>query len=88
MKRLIASRKLKRTCTCCNRSFRRGEVYYKQRHVWEEDGEIYASEYLICPRCKYEIEQSTKRFEDYKLLCTHPDWAIETKYRYIPGECS
>ncbi len=52
MKRKIASRKLKRRCELCGKGFRKGEVYYKRRVVAVFDTAIYATEYLLCPRCE------------------------------------
>lgn len=80
MKRLIAKRKLKSKCIDCNCSFEKGNVYYKTREVFEEYGKIYVNEYITCPKCKYKNEQHKKRYEKFKEKCTHPDWAIDTKY--------
>lgn len=88
MKRLVASRKLKRTCIYCNRHFNKGEVYYKKRTVFAGEGfDIVAHECLVCPKCKYKAEKHAKRFEDFKTHCIHPNWAIETQYHYMAGEC-
>ncbi|GFN32414.1 hypothetical protein [Paenibacillus xylaniclasticus] len=74
MKKKVASRKLKRTCSCCNKAFSKGETYHIDRRVIKEFGEIFAFEYLICPKCKYKAEQSRHRFlafiSDGK--CKHP----------------
>lgn len=91
MKRLIAKRRLQRKCAYCNGSFKRGEVYYKEREVSVEfsieDGEqVHAFEWLTCPKCKYQMGRSNARLKRFKKACAHPSWAIETIYRYIPGE--
>jgi hypothetical protein len=88
MKRLVASRKLKRTCIYCNRSFIRGDVYYKVREVYDIDEcGIVACEYLICPRCHYHDNEQRRRYKAFKEKCSHPENFRRTKYRYIPGEC-
>ncbi|MTI83473.1 MAG: hypothetical protein FH756_06095 [Firmicutes bacterium] len=85
MKRLIAKRKLKRKCDYCNRSFKKGDVYYKERTVivWDE---ITGVDVYICPRCKYEEERREKRFARFKESCKHPEEFREMQYSYIPGE--
>lgn len=87
MKRLIAAKRLKRRCSYCNRDFGKGDVYYRNREVFEEDGKIFAGEYVICPKCKYKQEQQDKRFNEFKRKCKHPQKFIDTVWRYIPGEC-
>ena len=92
MKRLIATRKLKRTCEGCGKSFKKGEIYYKQRKIYFfEDGygsfKVLADEFLICPKCKYKKEQRLKRYKEFQKVCVHPERFIETEWSYIPGEC-
>ncbi|QIB26080.1 hypothetical protein [Caloranaerobacter azorensis] len=87
MKRLTAKRKLKRKCIDCNTNFKKGDIYYKAREVFEEDGCVYANEYVICPKCKWKEEKHRERFEKFQKSCEHPEWAIDTRYDYIPGEC-
>lgn len=74
MKRKIASRKLKRTCLCCNQKFKKGNVYYLRRVVFKVLGEIVAYEYLTCARCKYYSEQQDERKKRFKDSgkCHHP----------------
>lgn len=89
VKRLVASRKLKRTCLHCDREINKGEVYYKKREVYAEQGEkIITYEYLVCPKCKYETERNTERFKKFKQTCNHKEKFIDTHYTYIPGECT
>ena len=90
MKRLIAKRKLKRSCSKCNAVISKGEVYYKERHVSIEEGFgnkiFYSIEFVTCAKCQYKQEQHNKRYALFAEKCKHPAWAIETMYRYIPGE--
>lgn len=87
MKRLIASRQLKRKCIC-GQGFLKGDVYYKHREVSDNGwGGIYAGEYLICPKCLYKSKQHKLRYEKFKSICNHPEEFIETEWDYIPGEC-
>lgn len=76
MKRKIASRKLKRTCTCCDKSFVKDDVYYLKRMVFKDyyEDEIIAYEYLTCARCKYENERSSERHKRFieSGKCHHP----------------
>lgn len=85
MKRLIAKRKLRRKCDFCNRGFKKGDVYYKERIVivWDK---ITGVDVYICPRCKYEEERREKRFARFKENCEHPEEFREMQYRYISGE--
>jgi len=89
LKRLIASRKLKRTCAHCGNHFVKGNVYYKKREVypiaWEKG--CMAFEYLICPKCKWREEQSKKRYKVFQKHCVHPEKFTRTEWGYIPGEC-
>ena len=89
MKKLIASRKLKRTCACCNRHFAKDEMYYKIREVYPIEGEsgCVAAEYLLCPKCKWKLKRHYERLEMFKKTCSHPEKFIETEWSYIPGEC-
>jgi Zn finger protein HypA/HybF involved in hydrogenase expression len=94
MKRLIATRKLKRKCECCQREFLKGDVYYKQRIVsvfddWvvSQKVVIRAYEYYLCPKCKYKNGAQEQRFRLFREKCQHPKKFIETAWRYIPGEC-
>ncbi len=88
MKRLTASRALKRPCFLCNRKFSKGDVYYKHREVHTlEDGRFWGMESLICPRCKHKGESQDKRFNEFKKRCVHPKRFIHTEYQYVPGEC-
>jgi hypothetical protein len=86
MKRKIASRKLKRECLCCNKSFVKGEVYYLKRVVFKEFGEIISYEYLVCPRCKYENERKGERHRQFveSGKCHHP--ITDTIWTTIAGE--
>jgi hypothetical protein len=91
LKKLIASRKLKRRCIVCDAGFEKGNVYYTKRVVYEDCSwtpkYLVAYEMLICPRCKYKEEQHSKRFKHFQEVCTHPDKFVETAWSYIPGEC-
>ena len=89
MKRLIASRKLKRTCECCGRHFTKGNVYYKNREVYpiEWSNGIMAVEYLMCPKCKWKEGRHKARYKEFQKHCTHPEEFAETEWSYIPGEC-
>jgi hypothetical protein len=71
----------------CDRYFRKGEVYYKERSVFKVDEKIYASEWLICPRCKYKSQEQIRRFKEFKHRCIHPEKFVYTNYHYIPGGC-
>jgi hypothetical protein len=90
LKKLIASRKLKRRCIVCNTEFEKGDVYYKKRMVYVErawrHSVIFTLEMLMCPKCKFEEEQHNIRFSKFQETCTHPDKFIKTKWSYIPGE--
>jgi hypothetical protein len=86
LKRLIASRKLRRRCIACNAEFKKGDVCYRERKVYTDWGVI-AFEALICPKCKHKQAQHNTRFEEFQSKCTHPDRFVETKWSYIPGEC-
>ena len=74
MKRKIATRKLKRTCICCNKSFVKGDVYYLKRVVFKEFREIISYKYLVCPRCKYGNERKAERKKRFieSGKCHHP----------------
>lgn len=85
MKRLVATRKLKRKCIYCDREFSKGNVYYKERKVFT-DWVVMAFETLMCPKCKYKQEQHDKRFKLFQNKCVHPDKFKETAWSYITGE--
>lgn len=89
MKRLIAPRKLKRTCSHCGRHFTKGNVYYKKREVYSDEygNGCAAFEYLVCPKCKWKKELSAIRFKVFQKHCVHPKKFVETEWSYIPGEC-
>lgn len=89
MKKLIASRKLKRTCEHCGRGFIKGNVYYKIREVFTEEYDQYiaAFEYLKCPKCKWKEDRHKERYEIFQKNCPHPEEFAETEWSYIPGEC-
>lgn len=84
--RKVASRKLKRKCIECDEGFKKGDVYYLHRHVFAEDGKVYAYEHLICARCTYKEQRHSERFKDFQNKCKHPEDFIEESYCYIPGE--
>lgn len=84
--RLIASRRLKRTCIYCNGRIEKGRIYYRQRTVIDEDGEIFASEYVFCARCNFKGQDRKIRYARFQETCVHPDKFIETVWSYIPGE--
>lgn len=70
----------------CDKSFIKGEVYYKTREVYAGCGGIIAGEYIECPKCKHEREDRERRFQLFKGKCTHPDWAATTHWDYMAGE--
>lgn len=82
MKRKVASRKLKRRCIYCEKSFIKGEVYYLKRTVFSEFGEVFADEYLVCPKCKLKEERHSERFKEFQKRCTHPEKFQDTVYDY------
>lgn len=86
MKRKVAKRKLNRTCCQCGKGFCKGEVYYVKRTVFEDWGEILASEYTLCPRCKYKNQRRHERWCDFvdKGKCHHP--IVEEVWRTMDGE--
>lgn len=86
MKRKIASRKLKRHCICCNKSFLKGNIYYLKRVVFKEFGLVFAYEYLLCSRCKYENEHHNIRFKKFVESgnCHHP--ITNEVWRVMDGE--
>lgn len=86
MKRKVATRKLRRCCRTCGKGFKKGEVYYIHRKVFEYFYEIFAIENLICPKCKYREEKQKERYEQFKGKCEHPEKFIEEIWDYIPGE--
>lgn len=72
MNRRVASRKLARNCDVCHCGFEKGDVYYRDRRVFIEFGEVVAFERRLCPKCKYKEEDHGKRFEKFKSHCDHP----------------
>ncbi|WP_203334331.1 hypothetical protein [Planococcus beigongshangi] len=84
MKRLVASRKLKRKCVYCQCNFKKGNVYYKRRFVFSSFSSIEAFEHLVCPKCKYQSERHMHRFSEFLGKCHHP--IEEEVYSLIPGE--
>jgi hypothetical protein len=84
MKRKVASRKFKRTCCICNRSFKKGDVYYSHRSVVTYGKLIDAHEFLRCAKCKYKNEKREDRFKEFIKNCHHP--ITEEVWSPIPGE--
>lgn len=74
MERKVASRKLKRTCICCNKPFVKGDVYYRKRVVLNEKSELVSYEYLVCAKCKYVNERHSERYKKFveSEKCHHP----------------
>ena len=73
MKRLVASRKLQRNCLYCNKSFKKGDVYYKHRVVTDETYfaskiNLFTSEHLICARCEYKKKNTLKGKKSLKRI--------------------
>ena len=86
MKRLIAHRKLKNTCVTCERQINKGDVYYKKRVVFAEDGIVRAWDAIECPKCYRQRMETEKRYVEFQKTCTHPNSFQDTHYTYIPGE--
>lgn len=88
MKRKVASRRLKRTCICCNKNFIKGNVYYIDRTVYFDNyfDELIAYESLLCAKCKYFKEKQKERFIKFKdsNVCKHP--LIDEIWSLIDGE--
>lgn len=86
MKRKVASRKIKRKCVHCNDSFVKGEVYYTKRVVFTEHGEVFADEYITCPKCKYKYERQAERYAVFieSGACKHP--VTDMVWRTMVGE--
>lgn len=86
MKKLIASRKLKRKCIYCNCNFVKNDIYYKKRNVYLDFGEIYATEFIMCSKCKYKTENQSERKRIFieSGKCTHS--LVGEVWRLIPGE--
>lgn len=86
MKRKIASRKLKRTCSQCNCGFEKGDVYYVDRRVLPTYDEIISLEYTYCAKCKYRNNAHKSRFKRFieSESCKHP--VREEVWSTIPGE--
>jgi NAD-dependent SIR2 family protein deacetylase len=91
VKKLIAKKlSLKRKCDYCGKIIPKGAVYYKDRSVYSDDDctyKIYASEIISCPKCKYKLDKHNERVALFKEACNHPEWAVETVWSYISGEC-
>lgn len=79
MKRIVASRKLKRRCDCCNRGFSKGDIYYHERTVWAWSQDVYAYNNTYCPKCHYKIINHQARYEAFKQKCDHrnPKFIVE-----------
>jgi len=88
MKRVIASRTLKRKCAQCDCSFKKGDVYYKDRKFYDEPDGICAFESLICARCKYVLDESENRRKEFVRSCTHPEGQTEEVWSYMFGEAA
>lgn len=90
MKQLIAKRKLQRKCNICNRVIKKGDVYYKERVVFEDEdwdcNKIYAYNIYRCPKCIWKANQHSKRYVEFTKVCKHPHEFRHTHYSYIPGE--
>jgi len=86
MKRKIASRRLKRKCVCCGKTFVKGEVYYIDRKVFVCEDEVFAYEWLVCARCKYYEERGKERRKHFieSGRCHHP--FKREVWTPIPGE--
>lgn len=88
MKRLVAKYKSTKRCICCNKPISRGEVYYRERKVFEDifDDKFHAVEYYCCARCNYETKHKKERLEKYLAsgTCKHP--RVDTMYGLIAGE--
>ena len=86
MRKKVASRKLQRRCIECSSPLNKGNVYYIQRNVYNFFGEVVASEYLLCPKCKYKAEQSSRRYKEMisEKRCKHP--IGEIVWQTIAGE--
>ena len=71
---------------CCNKSFAKGEIYYLKRVVFKEFGVIFAYEYLVCPRCKYENKRKGERHKRFveSGKCHHP--ITDVVWTTIAGE--
>lgn len=73
MKRLIAKYKIRRTCSRCNKQFKKGDIYYKIRNIITDFDDIvthktyvFAWNDYFCPKCKYKIEQHNKREKEWE----------------------
>lgn len=86
MKRLIAKRRLKTGCVQCKKIISKGQVYFKKRTVFTDDGKVFGFETTYCPKCKYRNEQREMRFKKFKAKCNHPKDSINEVWTYIPGE--
>lgn len=88
MKRYVAKYKSTKRCICCNKLISRGEVYYRERKVFEDifDNKLHAWNYYCCARCNYETERQKERFENFikSDKCKHP--RIDTVWGLISGE--
>lgn len=86
MKRKVAKRRLQRKCIYCNCGFVKGEIYYVRRTVTNWGGEIHASEYIKCSKCKYINENRETRYEKFRERCVHPERFVEMEYSMMYGE--
>ncbi|GAA5417951.1 hypothetical protein Pryu01_03029 [Paraliobacillus ryukyuensis] len=84
MKRKIASRKLKRTCSYCNRPFNKSDIYYIDRKVVGIGSYVSACEFIECPKCHYDMKRSKERFKTFVKKCHHP--IVDEVWHHIPGE--
>lgn len=86
MKRLIALRRLKNHCGCCNKTILKGEVYYKHRLIYADDDVVFGFNLYYCAKHAYYQKQHEKRYKEFQKKCTHPYEFIKTEWCYIPGE--
>ncbi|MGY3186482.1 hypothetical protein ACVWXS_001183 [Lysinibacillus sp. TE18511] len=77
MKRFVAKYKSTKRCICCNKSINSGEVYYRERKVFNEVVEgtgIVSWNLYYCARCNYKIQRKKERFAKFVTSdkCKHP----------------
>jgi len=82
----VASRRLKKRCIHCGCGFRKGNVYYLHREVFECDGKVYSNEHLECAKCNYKRKDWERRYEKFKEECNHPDGFVILVWGYMTGE--